>query len=372
MIWLWIGFIAFIIVLLVVDLGVIHRGAHTVSPASAMRWVAFFIALGLVFNVAVYFIYQHDWLGFGSSFTNALRLAAADEVVQAGGIKPEQMGSWQPPAGSVAAREIAAPGLTAALQFLTGWLTEYALSIDNIFVIAVVFGHFRVPAQYQHRVLFWGILGALVMRGAMILGGTTLIARFHWLLYVFGAFLILTAIKLAISREDKQEDFEKRPLIRGLRKLVPVSSGFDGQKFLTRLSTGALAATPLLLVLIIVEATDLVFALDSIPAILGITTDPFLVFTSNVFAILGLRSLFFALSGMMSKFEYLKYSLAAILGFVGAKMLLEMPVFDVEIPAAVSLGVIAGALGIGVGASLWHARRQSGAAPAGRRNSHRS
>lgn len=353
MIWLWIGFIAFVLALLAIDLGLLHRSAQTVSTRSALRWVAFFVVLALMFNVAVYFIYHHNWLGFGANFAEHVRHTETQQLVLAKRLTPEGVATWVPTPGSPVAEAVANPGKTAAIQFLTGWLTEYALSIDNIFVIALIFTHFRVPPQNQRRVLFWGIMGALVMRGGMILGGTALIEQFHWLLYVFGAFLVFTALKMALTKESEDEDFENMRIIRLAKRIMPFSNEYDGQKFFTRLKdTGALAATPLLLVLIIVEFTDVVFALDSIPAILGITTDPFLVFTSNVFAILGLRSLFFALAGLMDKFHYLKYSLAAILGFVGLKMLLEMPWIGLDISSAISLGVIAFSLAAGVAASL--------------------
>ena len=354
MIWLWIAFLVLILTLLALDLGVFNRGAHVISAKSAMKWVCAFVALGAIFNVGVYFLYKHDVQGIGTRFVE-LMMSAADNPT------PEKVG-W-----------------TAAMQFLAGWLTEYSLSIDNLFVIALVFSYFKVPAKYQHRVLFWGILGALIARGIMIFAGTALVQRFEWLIYILGAFLIYTGIKMALAKENDDRDFEKMFIVRIARKLFPITKDFDGQNFWTRLpATGALAATPLFLVLLIVEATDVVFAVDSIPAIIGITRDPFIVFTSNVFAILGLRSLYFALASLMDKFHYLKYSLAAILVFVGVKMVLEgvdelrplaerafgslpgwlawLPKESVHFSTPVSLGFIVLSLVLGVVASLLYAK----------------
>ncbi len=242
-------------------------------------------------------------------------------------------------------------GRSPGVEFLTGYLIEKSLSIDNIFVIALIFAYFTVPDQYQHRVLFWGILGALVMRAAFILAGAALLERFHWIIYLFGAFLVLTGIKMAFTPEHGLEP-EKNPVVRLVRRLMPVTSDYHGANFFVR-EDGRLAATPLFLVLLMVEFTDLVFAVDSIPAIFAVTRDPFLVYTSNVFAILGLRSLYFLLAGVMHKFHYLKLGLAAILVFVGVKMAL---VDWVKIPSGVSLGVIATILGIAIAASLLKAR----------------
>jgi tellurite resistance protein TerC len=244
-------------------------------------------------------------------------------------------------------------GREAGLEFLTGYLIEKALSIDNIFVFLLVFSFFRVPAQYQHRVLFWGVFGALVMRGVMIAAGAYLISHFHWILYVFGAFLVLTAIRMATQTEHSIEP-ESNPIIRLIRRFVPVSSEYHGQKFFIREAEVPggplkLTATPLFVVLVLVEVTDLVFAVDSIPAIFAVTLDPFLVYTSNVFAILGLRSLYFLLADVVGKFHFLKLGLAAVLGFVGLKMLLA----DVyKIPIGWSLAIIAAILAISVVASL--------------------
>jgi tellurite resistance protein TerC len=239
------------------------------------------------------------------------------------------------------------------LEFLTGYLIEWSLSVDNMFVFAVIFSYFAVPAQYQHRVLFWGILGALLMRGALILVGTTLIERFHWIIYVFGGFLILTGIKLFRQRGETVHP-EKNPVLRLARRWLPLTKQHEGQKFFVR-RNGRLWATPLFLVLLIVETTDLVFAVDSIPAIFAITTDPFIVYTSNVCAILGLRALYFLLAGVMGMFRYLKVGLAAVLCFVGAKMMV-MEVY--KIPIGLSLGVVGTILTVAILASVAAARRE--------------
>ncbi|CAN5497789.1 TerC family protein [soil metagenome] len=241
----------------------------------------------------------------------------------------------------------------AAIAFLTGYLIEKALSVDNIFVIVLIFTYFSVPAVYQHRVLFWGILGALVMRGAMIALGAALIEEFHWIIYVFGAFLIFTGFRMARQGDEELEP-EANPVVRLFRKLVPVTEKFEGDKFFIR-RAGALMATPLLLVLVIIETTDLIFAVDSIPAIFAVTQDPFIVYTSNIFAILGLRSLYFVLAGVVHKFHYLKLGLSVVLAFVGAKMLLTDTAY--KIPTLVSLAVIALILTVAVVASLVRARR---------------
>jgi tellurite resistance protein TerC len=311
--WLWVGFILFVIAMLALDLGVFNRKAHVIGIREALGWTAFWVVLALCFNVAIYFMYEHQWCGIG---------------VEVGH-----------PTG----------GQQAALDFLTGYVIEKSLSLDNIFVIALIFSYFGVPAIYQHRVLFWGILGALVMRGAMILAGAALIKRFDWIVYVFGGFLILTAVKMLVVRHDTI-DPNRNPLVRFARKVYPVSANFEGPKFFTRMH-GVRAITPLFLVLLVVESSDLMFAVDSIPAIFAVTHDPFLVFTSNVFAILGLRSLYFALAGMMGKFQYLKTSLVFVLAYVGVKMILS---HHYPIPTPVSLAVIAGVIVVGVIASLVH------------------
>jgi tellurite resistance protein TerC len=244
-------------------------------------------------------------------------------------------------------------GPQAGLEFLTGYLIEKALSVDNIFVFVLIFSYFAVPPQYQHRVLFWGVLGALVMRAAMILAGAYLIEQFHWVIYVFGAFLVVTGVRMATQTEHAIEP-ESNPVVRLVRRLIPVSGQYHGQRFFVRqaLTPGGavrLVATPLLVVLVLVETTDLIFAVDSIPAIFAVTQDLFLVYTSNVFAILGLRSLYFLLAGVIHKFHFLKLGLSVVLVFVGAKMLLT----DLyEVPIGLSLAVIATVLAVSIGASL--------------------
>lgn len=361
MVWLWIGFIVFVLAILALDLGLLSRKADkALSPAQAMKHVAFFVTLGALFNVAVYFIYAHDWMGIGSSFANTM------------------MGAAEPGASMPDASKI---GQTAAMQFLAGWLTEYSLSVDNLFVIALIFTYFRIPAKFQHRVLFWGIIGALVARGVMIFAGTALVSRFEWLLYILGAFLIYTGVKMALSDENEDRDFDQMWVVRLTRRVFPLTKELEGEHFFVR-HAGKIAATPLFLVLVIIETTDVIFAVDSIPAIIGITRDTFIIFTSNVFAIMGLRSLFFALAALMDKFHYLKYSLSFILAFVGLKMLLEgvhhirglalkisdplpaalnwLPDHTVHVPTAVSLGVIVMSLLSGVVASLVYAKKHPG------------
>lgn len=294
-IWFWVGFNAFVLVLLALDLGVFHRTAHEVPLREAATWSVVWISLALAFNALLYF--------------------------------------WQGP--------------EVGIQFLTGYLIEKSLSIDNIFVFVLIFGTLGVPAMYQHRVLFWGIVSALVLRGAMIAAGTVLIERFHWIIYVFGAFLIVTGIKMAVQKA-RTIDPEASVVVRLARRLVPVSAHYDGQRFITRID-GRRAITPLLLALLLVEVTDVIFAVDSIPAIFAITTDPFIVYTSNVMAILGLRSLYFLLAGVVHKFHLLKLGLALVLVFVGAKM---VAVDVYKVPTAVSLLVITALIGGSVVASL--------------------
>jgi tellurite resistance protein TerC len=254
-------------------------------------------------------------------------------------------------------------GRDAAVEFLTGYLIEYSLSMDNVFVIALIFAYFQVPDHYQHRVLFWGILGALIMRGVMIGAGAALIARFHWTLYVFGAFLIFTGSKMLFA-DDQGVHPEKNPFVRLARRLYPVTTSYEGQRFVTR-HNGRRALTPLALVLVMVETTDLVFALDSIPAIFLITQDPFIVFTSNVFAILGLRSLYFVLANAIRYFSYLKYGLSIVLVFIGLKMILE--IWHIRFSTTVALSVVASILLTSILISILAARRSppTNAAPPG-------
>lgn len=292
---MWTGFIALILVLLALDLFVFHRHAHEIKFREAMKLTFFWIALALLFNVGIYF-----WMGSAK-----------------------------------------------ALEFLTGYLIEKSLSVDNIFVFIMIFSYFRVKGVYQHTVLFWGIIGALVMRAIFILTGVALIQRFSWIVYIFGAFLIYTGLKMAFQA-DTEVHPEKNPVLRFAKRFLPVASHVDDGRLLAKID-GRWMATPLFIVLLVVETTDVVFAVDSIPAILAISTDPFIVFTSNVFAILGLRALYFALAGMMSMFHFLKYGLAAILVFVGCKMILA---HFFKIPISVALGAVAGILAISIGASF--------------------
>lgn len=308
MFWAWPVFLAFVLALLALDLGVFHRTAHAIRFREAMWWSAFWIALSLAFGGLVYAGYEHHWLGMGS-----------DELT----------------------------GSDAALEYYSGYLLEKSLSIDNIFVMAIIFGRFKVPAEYQHRVLFWGILGALVFRGAMIAAGITALRTFGWMFYVFGALLMVTAIKMLLP-DDSDPDPRNSRFAKFVERILPVTNTLDGPHFITRVD-GRRMFTRLALVLFIIEASDVLFALDSVPAVFAVTLDPFIVFSSNVMAILGLRALYFALAGLLDKFGYLEMSLAFVLGFVAAKMLL----FEVyHIPTWVSLLVIATLLAGGVIVSL--------------------
>jgi tellurite resistance protein TerC len=298
--WEWVAFGAFVLVMLALDLGVFHRKDHVVRPREALAWSAVWVALALAFG------------------------------------------------GYVWARHGSTPGL----EYLAGYVIEKSLSVDNIFVFVVIFGALGIPPLYQHRILFWGFLSALVLRGAMILGGAALLHRFHWVIYVFGAFLVLTGVKLLLANGAASHP-EKSGLFRLLRRVVPASARLDGNRFFT-VENGKRVATPLFFALAMIEITDVVFAVDSIPAIFAVTQEPFIVFTSNVFAVLGLRSLYFLLAGFVERFTYLKPSLAFVLVFVGAKMGL---VDVVKIPPALSLGVIVAILATGVAASVARARR---------------
>jgi tellurite resistance protein TerC len=345
MIWIWAGFILFVLLMLALDLGVFHRHAHVVRVREALGWSAVWISLGLAFGVFVYFGYEHHWVGLG------LAVDAVDGQVN--------------------------DGASATVKYLTGYIIEKSLSVDNVFVIAMIFAFMAVPRIYQHRVLFWGILGALVMRGVMIAVGAELIARYHWILYVFGVFLLVTAVKMLVIREHS--DPAQSIAVRWAKRWLPITDRLHGEQFIVRAGTarsrkaaapgvaplpdtavdravpGTLMLTPLALALILVETTDLIFAVDSIPAIFAITADPFLVFTSNVFAILGLRSLYFALADMIDKFRFLKVSLAMVLAIVGLKMLLAEPLKDALGPAfnIYLLLVVLVVLAFGVVASLW-------------------
>ncbi|SHH75577.1 tellurite resistance protein TerC [Chryseolinea serpens] len=300
---LWIAFNLFVLAMLALDLGVFHRKSHDVTTKEALTWTAVWVTLALLFNVFLYYYFDKE----------------------------------------------------TAVQFFTGYLIEKSLSVDNIFVIIMIFSYFNVPTTYQHKVLFWGILGALVMRVIFILSGVELIHRFHWLIYIFGAFLVVTGVRMLIAGDAKLEP-EKNPLVRLARKLFPFTPTFEGDQFFVR-RDAKLWATPLFLVVILIEATDLIFAVDSIPAIIAISDDPFIVYTSNVFAILGLRSLYFALSGIEKYFQYLKYGLSAILIFVGVKM----SITDLyKIPINLSLIVIVVILAVAMLASVLAQKKKHG------------
>lgn len=327
MLWFWIGFLALVASFLALDLGVFHRKAHAVSIKEALIWSAVWITTSLLFSIFIFFGYSNHWLGLGVPDPTATLPDLRDGL----------------------------DGLTAWTKYVTGYVVEWSLSVDNIFVIALIFGYFRIPAQYQHRVLFWGIMGAIVMRGIFIALGATIIENFHWVIYVFGVFLIFTAAKMLLS--DSDPDPSQSRVLKFIYKRFPVTDTLHGQRFfvyeseLTKqeaiaaepgdmpaageagqhdvggatpegvVRAGRRFLTPLAVALVIVEVTDLVFAVDSIPAIFGITPDPFIVFTSNIFAIMGLRSMYFALAGLLHKFHFLKTALALILGLVGLKML---------------------------------------------------
>jgi tellurite resistance protein TerC len=294
----WVGFHVFVVSMLAIDLGLFHRTAHAVKPKEAGIWTGVWITLSLLFC-----------------------------------------------AGLAHFR-----GQEPALQWITAYVVEYALSVDNLFVFLVVFGYFRVAPEHQHRVLFWGIIGAFIMRATLIITGTALVSRFHWLMYLFGAFLLFTGGKMLLSKEEEEAaDPEQGLVVRFARRVLPVTRQGSGSHFFLK-EDGRLKVTPLFLVLLVVEATDLLFALDSIPAVLGITQDAFIAYTSNVCAILGLRSLFFLVASLMEKFHLLKVGLSIILCFVGGKMLVTY--FDIKLPEVISLGIIMLILGASVGASL--------------------
>jgi tellurite resistance protein TerC len=314
---LWIGFFALVLTGLSLDLGVFNRTPRVIRTREAFAWTGFWITLALSFTIAVYYIYELDLEGFGIQ-SMATDLAGKDAV----------------------------------FLFLAGYLTEYSLSLDNIVVIALVFSYFRVPLAYQHRVLFWGVLGALVMRFIMIVAGAALIHQFTWITYVFGAFLIVSAARMLVATDDHLEP-EKNAFVRLAERLFPVHDHFHGHHFFVEVN-GKRFATRLFIVLVLVESSDLIFAIDSIPAIFAITTEPFIVVTSNVFAIMGLRSLYFALAPLMDRFRYLKMSLVFLLGFVGVKLVLA---HHFEISPVATLGAIVGIVAVGALASVVAANR---------------
>jgi tellurite resistance protein TerC len=299
--WGWVGFNVAVLAILALDLGVLHRRSSTVSLKEATTWSAVWVALSLSFAFAIY----------------------------------------------------RTMGKESGLEFLTGYLIEYALSVDNIFVFVLIFTYFNVPEKYQHRVLFWGIIGALLLRGVMIIAGSALVARFSWTLYIFGAFLVFTGLRMALQKSDDVYNPDRDPVLRLARKIIPVTTEYSGDKFFVKQPdrTGRLrhAATPLFIVLLIVDTTDIIFATDSIPAIFAVTRDPFIVYTSNICAVLGLRALYFLLAGVVDKFVYLKLGLSLVLIFIGGKMLLE---HFVHLPIVASLGVVGAVLAASILASL--------------------
>jgi tellurite resistance protein TerC len=317
----WVCFLALFLGLLMLDLSVLHRDSKTLTVRQALFWTAVWISVAMSYTGVVYGLYEHRWLGFepGPGVTD---------------------------------------GADAVVQYVTGYLLEWSLSVDNIFVIALIFSYLKIPMQYQYRVLFWGIVGAIVLRGLMIAAGTTLLHHFDWMFYVFGGILLLSALRMLRNGEEAHDVGNSFPA-RLVRRFVPVTPALEGNHFFVR-QDGRMFATPLFVALVMVELTDVVFAVDSIPAILAVTRDPFLVFTSNAFAILGLRSLYFAVAGLMAMFRYLRYSLVLILAFVGVKMLL---VGHYHVPNLWSLGIILGTLALGVVASLIATRRDEANPP---------
>ncbi|MBU0939892.1 MAG: TerC family protein [Bacteroidetes bacterium] len=306
---IWISFFVIIIIILALDLGVFNKNPHKISSKEATKWTAIWITISFLFSGVIYWIYGNGY------------------IENPDNLKP----------------------LAASIKYITGYLIELSLSIDNIFVIAIIFSAFKIPQKYQHRVLFWGILGAVFFRGLMIYFGVLIINKFAWTTYIFGAFLIYTAVKMLLTGDDDQFEPKKSFVYKALKKIMPISNHIDGEHFFVK-RRHLTAATPLFVALVVIEVMDVVFAVDSVPAILAITNDPFLVFSSNIFAILGLRSMYFFLANMLEKFSYLEYSLIVILTFVGVKMILQD---FIEIPEWVSLAVIALSLLSGVVFSLY-------------------
>lgn len=302
--WLWVGFTVFILLMLAIDLGLFNRKAHIITYRQAVTWSAVWITLALLFSGVVY--WRHS------------AMAGHDA------------------------------GISAVITYLTGYIIELSLSVDNLFVFLLIFSYFKVPAKYQHRILYWGIIGALIMRGVMIGAGAFLIQKFHFIIYIFGAFLVYTGLKM-FKQDDTDVDPEQSPIVRFITRYVPITRHYDEQKFFTHVK-GRRMGTLMLLVLITVEVTDLVFAVDSIPAIFAVTTQAFIVYTSNVFAILGLRTFYFLLAGVVEKFHYLKAGLAVVLTFIGVKMLVE--IVHIKIPPVIALAVVAFVLLASVAASL--------------------
>ncbi len=320
MLFFWVAFLAFVVLLLALDLGVFHKSDRAIGVREALAWTGVSIGYSLAFCGVVYLIYENGWGGVGQ--------------VIAGGIT----------------------GREAVMEYLTGYVIEKSLSIDNVFVMAAIFAYFDIPDRYQHRVLFWGIFGAILLRGIFILTGISLIHHFHWIFYVFGGILVLSALRMLLRKGENKVALNTGTLVYVLDKLIPVEPSVEGHSFLVKVE-GRWRATPLLLALLVIEFSDVIFAVDSIPAIFAVTQDPFIVFTSNIMAVLGLRSLYFAVSAMLRKFEHLRFAIAFILAFVGVKMLIS----DwVSIPSSVSLLVILGALSLGIFISAAADYRKSG------------
>jgi tellurite resistance protein TerC len=318
MTWLWLGFFALVFIMLALDLGVFHRKAHEISLREALGWTVFWVALGLCFSGIVYLMYEHHWGGAGATTAKHLH------------------------------------GLDAMVLYLTGYLLEESLSVDNLFVISLLMTSMRVPGKYQHRLLFWGILGALIFRGTMITGGVWLVNRFTWTFYIFGGFLVISGVRMMFAGDDAEPEPETSWFFRAIRKVLPVAKQDHGSRLLAK-ESGKIVFTYLAIALLAIELTDIVFAVDSVPAILAVTTEPFIVITSNVFAILGLRSMYFVLAGMITKFRYLKTALSILLVVIGGKMLAH----DIyQVPNFVSLAVVVGVVGIGVATSFFVDRRE--------------
>ena len=329
-IWIWLSFIATVLAILAFDLGVMHRDSHDIGVAESLKMSALYIGLGLAWAGAVYAIYAHY-----------ADVGALDPQIAAAATPDER--AW-----------------TAVKLYMTGYLVEKTLAMDNVFIMSMIFTYFAVPREYQHRVLFWGILGVIVLRALMIGLGAALVMEFAWIMYVFGIILLGTGVKMLVM-VDHQPDIANNPVLRWLKKHLRVTDRLHGQAFVVRQPdpvSGKVVrfATPLLLCLILVEIADLVFAIDSVPAIFAITPDPFIVYTSNIFAILGLRALYFALAAVVHRFHYLKYALALVLIFIGTKIFLGDWLFDGKVPAAISLGVTGGLLAGGILFSLWKTR----------------
>ncbi|MBI1272463.1 MAG: TerC/Alx family metal homeostasis membrane protein [Alphaproteobacteria bacterium] len=329
-VWLWLAFLAIVVGLLAFDLGVVHRKSRAISVRESMVMCAFYVVLSMLFSVLIYWIYKNQ---------------PAIENLDHRMLNPD-----------AAARA----GLAAQL-YLTGYLVELSLSMDNVFVISLIFGYFAIPVQYQHRVLFWGILGVIILRAAMILPGAVLVSRFGWVLYIFGGFLVFTGLKM-LFMEDKEHDIGENPLLKYLRTHFPVTNDLHGERFFVKPAGGrAVSMTPLFLALVLIGVADVIFAVDSVPAIFAITKDPYIVYTSNIFAILGLWSLYFTLAAMVDRFAYLKYALALVLIFIGGKIFYTEMTHK-SFPAWISLAVTVVLLAGGIAWSLWKTRRPPGPA----------